>query len=74
VQFKGLQYFPTRADWLVHARFEPYVPEHTTIRIVNILGMTEDMTSPGAIVFEREGPHMALGCDSWRIRVISSCS
>jgi uncharacterized protein (DUF1684 family) len=62
VQFKGLQYFPTRADWLVHARFEPYVPEHT-IRIVNILGMTEDMTSPGAIVFERGGR-------TWRLDAI----
>lgn len=54
LQFKGLQYFPVRPDWLVHARFEPYVPEHK-IRIVNILGMTEDMTSPGAIVFDRDG-------------------
>ena len=53
VQFKGLQYFPVRQDWLVQARFEPYVPEHK-IQIVNILGMTEEMTSPGAIVFERD--------------------
>jgi uncharacterized protein (DUF1684 family) len=53
-QFKGLQYFPVRADWHIKARFEPYVPEHR-ISIVNILGMTEEMISPGAIVFEREG-------------------
>jgi uncharacterized protein (DUF1684 family) len=62
LQFKGLQYFPVRPDWLVHARFEPYVPAHK-IRIVNILGMTEDMTSPGAIVFEREGK-------TWRLDAI----
>ena len=62
VQFKGLQYFPTRTDWLIHARFEPYVPEHT-IQIVNILGMTEQMTSPGAIVFERGG-------STWRLDAI----
>jgi len=62
VQFKGLQYFPTRTDWLIHARFEPYVPAHT-IQIVNILGMTEDMTSPGAIVFERGG-------HTWRLDAI----
>ena len=62
LQFKGLQYFPVRPDWLVHARFEPYVPEHK-IRIVNILGMTEDMTSPGAIVFDREGR-------TWRLDAI----
>jgi uncharacterized protein len=62
VQFKGLQYFPTRTDWLIHARFEPYVPAHT-IQIVNILGMTEQMTSPGAIVFERGGR-------TWRLDAI----
>lgn len=62
VQFKGLQYFPARADWHIQARFEPYVPEHK-IRIVNILGMTEDMTSPGAIVFERDGK-------TWRLDAI----
>jgi uncharacterized protein (DUF1684 family) len=54
LHFKGLQYFPTRADWDIQARFEPYVPERH-IPIVNILGMTEEMTSPGAIVFERDG-------------------
>jgi uncharacterized protein (DUF1684 family) len=54
LQFKGLQYFPFRADWHIQAHFEPYVPEHR-VPIVNILGMTEQMTSPGAIVFEREG-------------------
>jgi uncharacterized protein (DUF1684 family) len=54
LQFKGLQYFPVRADWHLQAHFEPYVPEHR-IPIVNILGMKEDMVSPGAIVFERDG-------------------
>jgi uncharacterized protein (DUF1684 family) len=59
LQFKGLEYFPVRADWHIQARFEPYVPEHH-ISIVNILGMTEEMTSPGAIVFEREGRQWRL--------------
>ena len=62
LQFKGLQYFPVRADWHIHAHFEPYVPEHR-IPITNILGMKEEMTSPGAIVFEREGR-------SWRLDAI----
>jgi uncharacterized protein (DUF1684 family) len=62
LQFKGLQYFPVRADWHIQAHFEPYVPERR-ISIVNILGMTEEMTSPGAIVFEREGR-------SWRLDAI----
>lgn len=54
LQFKGLQYFPLRADWHIQAHFEPYLPERH-IPIANILGMTQDMISPGAIVFEREG-------------------
>jgi uncharacterized protein (DUF1684 family) len=62
LHFKGLQYFPFRADWHIQAHFEPYVPAHH-IPITNILGMTEDMTSPGAIVFEREG-------SSWRLDTI----
>jgi uncharacterized protein (DUF1684 family) len=62
MQFKGLEYFPVRTDWHIQARFEPYVPEHR-IPIVNILGMKEEMTSPGAIVFEREGR-------SWRLDAI----
>ncbi len=61
-QFKGLKYFPIRDDWRIEARFEPYLPEHR-IPIVNILGMTEEMTSPGAIVFEREGR-------TWRLDTI----
>ncbi len=62
VQFKGLQYFPVRSDWHIQAHFEPYVPERH-ISIINILGMTEDMTSPGAIVFERDG-------QTWRLDAI----
>ena len=62
LQFKGLQYFPVRADWHIQAHFEPYVPERR-IPIVNILGMTEEMTSPGAVVFERDGR-------SWRLDAI----
>ena len=61
-QFKGLRYFPIRADWHIQAHFEPYLPMHR-IPIVNILGMTEEMTSPGAIVFEREGR-------AWRLDAI----
>jgi uncharacterized protein len=42
--------------------FEPYVPERR-ISIVNILGTQEDMTSPGAIVFQRDG-------STWRLDAI----
>jgi hypothetical protein len=62
LHFKGLRYFPFQADWHMEARFEPYVPARH-IPITNILGMTEDMTSPGAIVFERDG-------QTWRLDTI----
>jgi uncharacterized protein (DUF1684 family) len=62
LQFKGLQYFPFQPDWHLEARFEPYVPARH-IPITNILGMTEDMTSPGAIVFERNG-------QTWRLDTV----
>jgi len=52
--FKGLSYFPVSTDWVFNARFEPYEPVRH-IRIVNILGMEEDMVSPGAVVFARNG-------------------
>jgi uncharacterized protein len=62
LQFKGLEFFPIRTDWHMQAHFEPYVPQRR-ISIVNILGMKEEMTSPGAIVFERGGR-------SWRLDAI----
>src|SRR5215472_17529871 len=49
--FKGLVYFPIATDWVFDARFEPYEPQRH-IKIVNILGLEEDMVSPGAVVFD----------------------
>ncbi len=57
--FKGLQYFPITPDWVFDARFEPYEPQRH-IRIVNILGLEEDMVSPGAVVFSRQGKEVRL--------------
>lgn len=53
-QFAGLTYFPIDAGWVVPAHFERYEP-HRQIRIINILGMEQDMDSPGALVFRRDG-------------------
>ena len=58
-EFRGLQYFPISTDWVLDARFKPYEP-HRTIRIVNILGMEEDMDSPGAVIFTRNGQEVRL--------------
>jgi len=53
-EFKGLEYFPIDPQWRIEARFEPYQPAKM-IPITNVLSMTEDETSPGALVFEVNG-------------------
>jgi uncharacterized protein (DUF1684 family) len=57
--FRGLEYFPISSDWVFEARFEPYEPVRH-IKIVNILGMEENMVSPGAVVFTRNGQEIRL--------------
>src|SRR5581483_4122575 len=52
--FKGLDYFPVNPAFRVEARFEPYRPPKK-IPITNVLGMTSDETSPGALVFTLQG-------------------
>jgi uncharacterized protein (DUF1684 family) len=58
-EFRGLEYFPVNTGWVFDARFEPYEP-HRTIKIVNILGLEDDMESPGAVVFTRNGQEIRL--------------
>jgi uncharacterized protein (DUF1684 family) len=57
-QFQGLEYFPANDAWTVDARFEPYTNKR--LPIVNILGMTDQMVSPGAIVFTWNGREWRL--------------
>jgi uncharacterized protein len=57
--FKGLEYFPASDDWILAARFEPY-PADKRIPILNILGMTEQLVSPGAVVFTKGGREYRL--------------
>ena len=59
VHFKGLDYFPVSQDWRFEAKFEPYTPMKK-IPIINILGMEEDMNSPGALTFEVDGTQYRL--------------
>lgn len=54
LQFKGLDYFPTDPKWRIEARLEPYQPAKM-IPITNVLGMTSDETSPGALAFDVGG-------------------
>ncbi|MEA2206415.1 MAG: uncharacterized protein QOE77_3191 [Blastocatellia bacterium] len=53
-EFKGLEYFPIDPKWRIEARFEPYQPPKI-IQIDNVLNMTDDETSPGALAFEVNG-------------------
>lgn len=53
-RFKGLDYFPPDPKWRVVAKFEPYNPPRH-IPITNVLGMTSDEVSPGALVFTING-------------------
>ncbi|HEY7964383.1 MAG TPA: DUF1684 domain-containing protein [Steroidobacteraceae bacterium] len=52
--FLGLSYFPVSTAWAIDAHFEAYQPAHH-IKIMNILGMEQDMESPGALVFRKDG-------------------
>ncbi|HYS54019.1 MAG TPA: DUF1684 domain-containing protein [Thermoanaerobaculia bacterium] len=52
--FKGLDYFAFSPAFRVTAHFEPYKPPRK-IAITNVLGMTSDETSPGALVFKLNG-------------------
>lgn len=54
VHFRGLEYFRIDPKWRLAARAEPYSPVKA-IPIVNVLGMDEEMQSPGALVFEVDG-------------------
>jgi uncharacterized protein (DUF1684 family) len=53
-RFAGLRYFPVDSKWRLVAKFEPYNPPKI-ISIINVLGMVDQMTSPGALVFEMNG-------------------
>jgi uncharacterized protein (DUF1684 family) len=53
-EFKGIDYYPIDPKWRIEARFEPYQPPKT-IPITNVLGMTDNESSPGALAFEVGG-------------------
>ena len=58
-QFAGLDYFPVSDAWAVNARFHPYQPVKR-VAIVNVLGMVEDMQSPGYLTFTAAGQEWRL--------------
>lgn len=56
-EFQGLEYFPTREQYRVIARF---VPDARKIPIANIIGQTEPEDSPGYVVFQLQGRQLRL--------------
>ena len=52
--FKGFAYFPLNQKWRLEARFVPYSPMRQ-IRTINVVGMDENMASPGALEFHVDG-------------------
>jgi len=52
--FAGLNYFDVDPKWKLEAKYEAHVPPKM-IPIVNVLGMVEEMPSPGTLVFDVEG-------------------
>jgi uncharacterized protein len=73
-EFKGLEYYSIDPKWRVEARVEPYTPEKL-IPITNVLGMTTDEKSPGALVFEVDGktyridPILEQGETDWFVMI-----
>lgn len=73
-EFKGLEYFPIDPKWRIEARFEAYQPPKT-IPITNVLSMTDDETSPGALAFEVDGktyridPILEKGETDWFVMI-----
>jgi uncharacterized protein (DUF1684 family) len=57
--FAGLQYFPLDLKWKLKATFVPYNPPKN-VPIINVLGMVDNMISPGALVFEIYGNRYRL--------------
>jgi uncharacterized protein (DUF1684 family) len=73
-EFKGLEYFPIDPKWRIEARVEPYQPPKM-IPITNVLSMTDNETSPGALAFEVDGktyridPILEKGESDWFVMI-----
>ena len=52
--FEGIERFPVNEDWRIEATYEEYNPPKK-INVPNVLGQVDEVSSPGAVVFEKEG-------------------
>ena len=58
-QFPGIEYFDISKDYRFQATFIPNEPGKK-IEIMNILGMVEQMSNPGQVVFNKDGKEFRL--------------
>lgn len=54
LRFTGIDMFPIDERWRVRARFEPYEPPKK-VPVTTVVGTVEEMTCPGAVVFQIDG-------------------
>ena len=52
--FQDIETYPINSDWKFEAKLEPF-SQPMKIEIPNILGMTEEETSPGLLLFKKDG-------------------
>ncbi len=57
--FTGIEHFPIDPAWRVEARLEP-APAGDTLEIVDITGALSRDTTPGTVVFDRDGANWRL--------------
>jgi uncharacterized protein (DUF1684 family) len=57
--FAGLRWFPIRPEYRVVGRFVPH-PAPKKLAIPNVLGLVEEMVSPGVVVFQLQGQELRL--------------
>ena len=56
-EFNGIDYFPISIDWRIKARFEK---SEQVLKVINALGQTEEMNSPGVLHFTVNGTENTL--------------
>ena len=57
--FTGLHWFPIRKQYRVVGRFTPH-PAPKKLSIPNVLGLVEEMVSPGYVTFQLQGQELRL--------------
>jgi uncharacterized protein (DUF1684 family) len=57
--FRGLSFFPIRKEYRVVGRFVPH-PAPKKLAVPNVLGLVEELVSPGVVTFQLQGKQLKL--------------